>query len=557
MTIADVPPSITYASDGVTTTFAYPFRVFSATDIVVMLDGVEINSFSVTGVDNLAGGTIVFLAAPAAGELIITRSTPLARVTDYIDGGDFRAKAFNDDGDRFVAIVQQINKTVNDIDFPELPPPVAGRQIGYDASGDLVTTAYNADETRVMADAATVSAASALAQAAAALAAIAQLQTEIPVRPDPEVFVLVDGQTDYVLPSHWPVNITYPGAYILSVDGAGVDLNDYSLVGADGRTIRLAVAPAAAPGADAYKAGSRMTVRLFSGLLPASFLPDGSVTTAKVALGAITAALMAAASVATAAVQDRAITTDKEADGTPRALRIYNASGRPAVVSGTSGKLLGFDGTGLPVPVDPPIIPPQTGGLIRVIVDVVAGTRNYVRSAGLVWAVVELIGGGGGGGYGTVGAAGSNNRGAGGGGGGGYCRKVYANADLAASVAYTVGAAGVAGASTAAPTGTAGGATIFLAARANGGSPGSANVAFGNTAASNASGGTATGGDINETGDGGKGIAVVDTSVADTGWHILIDAGGAAPRSGRRGGNGGISGSRTGATGMIVIWEFK
>jgi hypothetical protein len=80
-----------YSGNGVTTVFNYGFKVFDEGDIVVTLlnsVGTEVvqtitTEYTVTGVGDEAGGTIVMVTPPANGEqLVVTRSVPLVQELD-------------------------------------------------------------------------------------------------------------------------------------------------------------------------------------------------------------------------------------------------------------------------------------------------------------------------------------------------------------------------------------------------------------------------------------------------------------------------------------------
>jgi hypothetical protein len=149
---------------------------------------------------------------------------------------------------------------------------------------------------------------------------------------------------------------------------------------------------------------------------------------------------------------------------------------------------------------------------------------SYVVPAGVTSITVEAYGGGG------KGASRSTNGVGGGGGGGGYCRKTYtvSTGDL---FSFTIGSGSTA-------SNVAGGNTIVLlngstSLTARGGNSPFSNVSIG------ASGGTASGGDVNHTGGAGA------TGIA--GWYS--GGGGSSGGTGSGGGSGSFDtgGSATGA----------
>ena len=108
--------------------------------------------------------------------------------------------------------------------------------------------------------------------------------------------------------------------------------------------------------------------------------------------------------------------------------------------------------------------------LYQIVKQVFTSSGTYTPTSGMVYCIIELVGGGGGGG-GTSGGA-TGTAGSGGGGAGGYARLIASAATIGGSQVATVGGAGSAGA-TGANTGGSGGATsIGTLVVATGGSGG-------------------------------------------------------------------------------------
>lgn len=167
-------------------------------------------------------------------------------------------------------------------------------------------------------------------------------------------------------------------------------------------------------------------------------------------------------------------------------------------------------------------------GLVPVVTAYAPGTTSWNVPAGLLFAVVEVVGGGGGSGGCATTAAGEGAS-SGAGGGGGYARKLFTAADLsgASSFSVVVGAKGTKGATGA--TGSTGGTSTFsgtgiTSVVGNGGNGGSGSAGTtGNASAGGGTGGTATGGDVNiPGGDGGRGEVA-------TGTRIYTAVGGGTP----------------------------
>ena len=155
-----------------------------------------------------------------------------------------------------------------------------------------------------------------------------------------------------------------------------------------------------------------------------------------------------------------------------------------------------------------------------------SGSGNWTVPYDVTSVQIEVWGGGGGGGRGGTG---SGSNGASGGGGGGYCKKNALTVTPGDLIAYVVGAGGV--------TDPGGGDLATAGAQssvastyfANGGGAGD----YGDDDPSvAASGGTASGGDVNTTGDASLAVSAGNTGSA-----------GGAGASGGAGGAGGIDGS--------------
>lgn len=117
-----------------------------------------------------------------------------------------------------------------------------------------------------------------------------------------------------------------------------------------------------------------------------------------------------------------------------------------------------------------------TGNVITSVINsVITSSGTYTKPAGLKYLEVECVGGGGGGG-GIVGTAAGQYTIGGGGAGGAWCKRLYTAAELSATTAMTVGAAGAA---IVAASGGTGGGSAFKGMTAPGGSGGSGGAAAG------------------------------------------------------------------------------
>lgn len=128
MTVSNTQRLITYNGNGVTTRFAYPFRIFLDSDLVVGLTnaaGAETiltlgTHYIVTDAGAVDGGTVSMVTPPATGTILtIRRELPLTQETDYSEGDSFPAEAHEAALDRLIMIAQQLDARImgNDGDF--------------------------------------------------------------------------------------------------------------------------------------------------------------------------------------------------------------------------------------------------------------------------------------------------------------------------------------------------------------------------------------------------------------------------------------------------------
>lgn len=109
MPVLNQTPVITYTGNGSVKTFAYPFQILTSTDLKVYSNGSLVaTGYSVTGVGNAGGGSVVFTVAPLAGVVVrLIRETSINRTTDYVEGGAVTANVLDTDFDRTVMMIQE------------------------------------------------------------------------------------------------------------------------------------------------------------------------------------------------------------------------------------------------------------------------------------------------------------------------------------------------------------------------------------------------------------------------------------------------------------------
>jgi hypothetical protein len=155
MAVSVQNPYKIHTGNGVATLFAFDFKVLLEDDLYVTVDGVEVTSYTVSGLGLASGGDITFTTAPASGAVIvIERRIALARLTDYQYLGDFRSDVVNPDFDRLWMAAQQLQalldrtpmlpiaSAIRNMVFPE---PVAGYYLRVQNDGTLAFVSDIAD----------------------------------------------------------------------------------------------------------------------------------------------------------------------------------------------------------------------------------------------------------------------------------------------------------------------------------------------------------------------------------------------------------------------------
>jgi hypothetical protein len=156
----------TYTGNGVTTVFPYQFKILADTDIAVYVNGVlkTLADYSVTGVGNDVGGSVIFLVAPAAAlSVSLVREMDVARSTDYQQAGDFNAATVNPDFDRAILLLQDVHtqlgrsiRTPADEvgSLPTLPSIAvrAGKYAAFDALGLPIASSGTGNDSALRTD---------------------------------------------------------------------------------------------------------------------------------------------------------------------------------------------------------------------------------------------------------------------------------------------------------------------------------------------------------------------------------------------------------------------
>jgi hypothetical protein len=145
-----------YTATAGQTVFNYTFKIYADTDLSVYItasgatpnDSTDITTaYTVAGAGEDAGGSITLDSGATLDDAVtIVSAIPTSRTVDYQFNGDFRPDVVNNDFDRAVSLVKQIeDANVNALRYQNsvqgapgfLVAPAAGNVIGYDGSGNL------------------------------------------------------------------------------------------------------------------------------------------------------------------------------------------------------------------------------------------------------------------------------------------------------------------------------------------------------------------------------------------------------------------------------------
>lgn len=110
--ITTATPDISYSASGGQTVFSVPFSFFADADLVVTDNGAVktlTTDYTVSGAGVTGGGSVTFVIGRAAGAAIrVRRSTTRSRTSLYTVGGAFGANAIEEDLDRLVCMIQEV-----------------------------------------------------------------------------------------------------------------------------------------------------------------------------------------------------------------------------------------------------------------------------------------------------------------------------------------------------------------------------------------------------------------------------------------------------------------
>lgn len=155
MAVSAQTPLIDYVASGSTADFIFPFLVTEEPHLKVFINGeLTTSGYVLAGLGNPSGGTLTFLSVPVAGtRVVLARQVPLARTTDYIEGGPLRADVLDADFDNVVRMIQDIRAdAITVTTFQTLADQIEVDRAEAEAAATIaVTNAASAAESAVAA----------------------------------------------------------------------------------------------------------------------------------------------------------------------------------------------------------------------------------------------------------------------------------------------------------------------------------------------------------------------------------------------------------------------
>jgi hypothetical protein len=155
MTVSTTQNRVSYAGNGVTSAFSFPYIFFDNADLVVLnvkADGTYTRAvlgtdYTVAGAGVDAGGTVTMTTAPAVGTtLVIYRDPAMTQPQAFVDNDPLPAKSVSRGYDRLTLIGQRLRELVDrsfrlsDSDTsgasPVLPSPTPNAFIGWNGVGN-------------------------------------------------------------------------------------------------------------------------------------------------------------------------------------------------------------------------------------------------------------------------------------------------------------------------------------------------------------------------------------------------------------------------------------
>ncbi|MEG3619621.1 hypothetical protein V5T82_14230 [Magnetovibrio sp. PR-2] len=159
MTVPLVSTYDTYTATALQDTFTYNFKILEEDYILVTIDGTlktKTVDYTITGVGNEGGGTIVLTTPLTGGEsVVLERSTAISRTTDFATAGAYKAVDVNYALDKTISIVQESDELINraprfergeELTDLTLPTPTANTVLSYNSDATAIEASTTISE---------------------------------------------------------------------------------------------------------------------------------------------------------------------------------------------------------------------------------------------------------------------------------------------------------------------------------------------------------------------------------------------------------------------------
>ena len=164
MTVSSTTVKNSYSGNGSTTQFAYGYKIFADSDLIVIIrtdsTGVETvktltTHYTVSGAGDASGGNVTFTSGntPASGQtVVIIREVPQTQAIDYIANDPFPAESHEEGLDRGTMTTQQVQEELNraiklsrtntmtSTEFNVGATDRANKVLAFNASGEISVT---------------------------------------------------------------------------------------------------------------------------------------------------------------------------------------------------------------------------------------------------------------------------------------------------------------------------------------------------------------------------------------------------------------------------------
>ena len=164
MTVSSTTVKNSYSGNGSTTQFAYGYKIFADSDLIVIIrtdsTGAETvktltTHYTVAGAGDASGGSITFTSGntPASGQtVVIIREVPQTQAIDYIANDPFPAESHEEGLDRATMTTQQVQEeldrsiklsrtnTMTSTEFTVGATDRANKILAFDSSGEISVT---------------------------------------------------------------------------------------------------------------------------------------------------------------------------------------------------------------------------------------------------------------------------------------------------------------------------------------------------------------------------------------------------------------------------------